>query len=117
LPKDELNNGPVKDRGCTDVICCLLFVVFIVSMVGLSGWAMTKGNPMKLLTTFDQDSNACGIDDPKYSAGKDYPFLYFPALQEAAAAAAGGKADPFKYPICVKSCPKETGPISCLPLK
>ena len=30
---DPSFNGPIKNRSCTDVICCILFVIFIVAMV------------------------------------------------------------------------------------
>lgn len=29
---DRLENGPIEDRGCTDILCCLMFIAF---------WAMT----------------------------------------------------------------------------
>ena len=30
----ELENGPLDNRSCTDVLCCLLFVAFLAAMLG-----------------------------------------------------------------------------------
>ena len=50
--KDEeetraLNNGPTSDqnRGCQDIICCLLFIAFIGGCAVVTGLGFNKGNP------------------------------------------------------------------------
>ena len=72
LPRDELKNGPIENRGCTDILCCLIFIAFLVGMVGVSGYGITYGNPKLLLTTWDADKNGCGFN----KTTKDYPYLY-----------------------------------------
>jgi hypothetical protein len=52
--------------------------------VGLSGYAILNGDPMKLLTGFDDDGRACGVD----TKTKEYPYLYFPAIQASELATA-----------------------------
>lgn len=88
------DNGPVDDRGCTDIICCIVFVVFIVAFLGISGYAFAKGNPKKVLAPYDPDHRACGLD----GAVKDYKYIYF--------------TNPVKgslwQTLCVKECPKGT---------
>jgi len=49
--------GMVMDRSCTDIICCLVFVLFIVGMGGISVVGYTTGDPMKIFTPFDSDGN------------------------------------------------------------
>ncbi|XP_015760161.1 PREDICTED: choline transporter-like protein 2 [Acropora digitifera] len=34
-PFDPRFNGPIKNRSCTDIICCILFVLYIVGMIAL----------------------------------------------------------------------------------
>ena len=58
-------SGMMMDRICTDVICCFLFVVFIVGMIGISGYALAMGDPTKMLTPFDSDGNRCGFPNQK----------------------------------------------------
>jgi choline transporter-like protein 2/4/5 len=55
LPKEELKNGPVMNRSCTDFICCLLFLAFLCGMGGTGAYGYLNGDPMLLLTTWDFD--------------------------------------------------------------
>jgi hypothetical protein len=114
---DQLENGPVQDRGCTDVICCLIFVAFLVFLVGAGGYGLIHGQPHLLLTPWDSDGNGCGYSP----ATKDYPYLYFPyvnlnAVQSAASnPSSASVSDIFKFGACVKVCPLATGTVECKP--
>lgn len=79
-------NGPVPDRGCTDLLCCLIFMAFLVGMVGVSGYGYLKGDPYLLLTPWDADSNGCGYSNDTL----DYPFLYFPSINASAVSEMSG---------------------------
>lgn len=63
--KEKLTKGMVadSDRPCSDKICCLIFLVFIVAIAGVSFYAYGKGDPERILTPFDSDGNACGQKD------------------------------------------------------
>jgi len=50
----------MMDRSCTDVLCCLIFVVFIIAMIGVSGWGIQKGDVYRILTPYDSNGNECG---------------------------------------------------------
>jgi len=71
-----MGNGPVPDRGCTDILCCLIFIAFLVGMVGVSGYGLLYGNPQLLATGWDADGNGCGFNETT----KDYPLLYYPTI-------------------------------------
>lgn len=81
LPRSELQNGPIQNRGCTDILCCLIFVAFIVVLVGVGSYGLSNGKPMNLLTTFDTDGKMCG----KSEGYTDYPLLYIPSFDLNAA--------------------------------
>ena len=95
------------------MICCLIFLAFIVGMIGTSGYGYLHGDPELLLTGWDADRNGCGYSE----VTKDYPYLYFPTIDfeavKKAAEAAGEKApdprDVLKFSVCVKKCPSATG--------
>jgi hypothetical protein len=72
---DELANGPIEKRSCTDIPCCCIFLVFIAGMFLASIYGYTRGDPKLLLTMWDSDGNGCGYN----ATTKDYPLLYFPA--------------------------------------
>lgn len=55
LPKDKLANGPVMKRNCTDCICCVIFLMFCVGMVGTALFGFINGDPYMLLTAWDYD--------------------------------------------------------------
>lgn len=100
--------GPIKNRSCTDVICCILFVLFTVGMVAVGVIAFMWGDPKKILYPTDSLGNMCG-----YGNYKSKPNLFFFDLMECVPK----NFDPFnptavigqKCPttqICVSSCPQ-----------
>ena len=54
--EDKFGNGPIDDRGCTDIICCLFFVAFIVGMIIVTAQGFDKGDPVRLLAPYASDS-------------------------------------------------------------
>ena len=76
MPRDELKNGPIMNRGCTDVLCCLFFLAFMGGMGAVHFYGVQNGDPYLLLTTWDYDGNGCGYNETT----KSYPFLYYPAI-------------------------------------
>ena len=101
---DSYDQGPLEERGCTDIICCIVFVVFLCGFLGIAGFAFSKGNPKKVIAPYDPDHRACGLD----KAVKDYKYIYF--------------TNPSKgnlwQTVCVKECPKGTETsLKCAPNK
>ena len=120
LPRDELGNGPVMNRGCTDILCCLIFIAFLTGMVGAGGYGYQYGDPILLATAWDGDGLGCGLNASRV----DYPYLYFPMIDykkaneamqnaqksedqsQASDAAFAGIAALMKFGTCVKTCPR-----------
>jgi len=48
----------------------------LTGLVGISGYGLSYGDPMLLLTTWDYDGNGCGYN----KTTKDYPYLYYPSV-------------------------------------
>jgi len=46
-----------EERSCTDHFCCCVFLLFVVAMIGVSGWAIANGTPENFLVKFDSDGN------------------------------------------------------------
>jgi hypothetical protein len=66
-----VKEGPLKDRGCTDVFCCIIFVVHWVGFVSISGVALAGGSPKKLYVPRDYKGDYCGVSD-NWNSGNDY---------------------------------------------
>jgi len=65
-------DGIEWDRTCTDMICFVVFIAFIVVMLGCASYGFGAGDPMKLLTPYDDIGRECGV----HKDVKDYPFKY-----------------------------------------
>ena len=53
----ELQNGPIEKRSCTDPLCCLLFVAFVIAAFALAFYGFGKGTPSLLAVPYDPDGN------------------------------------------------------------
>jgi len=52
---DTLANGPMENRSCTDVLCCLFFIAFLGGMIAIAGYSISKGDPNLIGRGYDQD--------------------------------------------------------------
>jgi len=43
--EEDFSNGPVKNRSCTDIICCILFLVFTGFCCFVTWFAYANGDP------------------------------------------------------------------------
>jgi solute carrier family 44 (choline transporter-like protein), member 2/4/5 len=92
---DELENGPIENRKCTDVLCCLIFIGFIIAWLVCGFYGFANGNPALLTYPYDCYGNQCGRPS---TAGANYPYLYYPFPIPQM----------IDYRVCVKNCPVST---------
>jgi hypothetical protein len=79
-----MKNGPLENRSCTDVLCCLVFIAFMAGMVGCVGYGFANGDPKKLGYAYDPEANGCGssaTSSATYGSKsyESYKYMYFPA--------------------------------------
>lgn len=98
---DPTFHGPIKNRGCTDVICCILFIIFFLGMGVVGYWAYNEGDPITLVYPSDSEGNLCGYGD--YS---DKPNLIFFDLLKCISPSIVLNGCPTTQ-VCVKECPKK----------
>lgn len=105
----------MEGRSCTDMLCCLIFTAFLVVMIGISGYALTTGDPVTLATPFDSDGNQCGqlnqgksnitaADGTIIAWTRDftpYKYKYFSQLLQATT----GNTEKIYNALCVSECP------------
>ncbi|XP_076436398.1 choline transporter-like protein 2 [Babylonia areolata] len=94
--------GPVKDRSCTDIICCILFILCILGAAVCSVIGYARGDPQRLVYPTDSAGRFCG-----QGQFKDKPYLlFFDVLQCARMGPSVILGCPTPQ-VCVSQCPKE----------
>ncbi|XP_038574726.1 choline transporter-like protein 5-A isoform X1 [Micropterus salmoides] len=71
---DPSFRGPVHKRSCTDVLCCLIFIIVILSYVALGIVAWLHGDPRKVLHPTDSYGQFCG---QKGTTNAKKPILFY----------------------------------------
>uniref|UniRef100_A0A6Q2YU01 Choline transporter-like protein n=1 Tax=Esox lucius TaxID=8010 RepID=A0A6Q2YU01_ESOLU len=98
---DPTFNGPIRKRGCTDIICCVLFMLVILGymVVGILAWLY--GDPRQVLYPRNSAGMYCGIDQPSVFY---YNILKCAASLNVIAATLNGLQCPTTQ-VCVQQCP------------
>ncbi|XP_071963172.1 choline transporter-like protein 4 [Antedon mediterranea] len=97
-------NGPISNRGCTDVICCLIFILFVTGLGVIGGIGFKRGNVQTLIYQTDYLNQVCGISE----AVADKPYLFFFDYLECLEEAKPPTFDcPSSGQVCVEKCPTE----------
>uniref|UniRef100_A0A8D0QE85 Choline transporter-like protein n=1 Tax=Sus scrofa TaxID=9823 RepID=A0A8D0QE85_PIG len=102
---DPSFRGPIRNRSCTDIICCVLFFVFILGYIAVGLVAWVYGDPQQVLYPRNSSGAYCGIGE-----NKDKPYLlYFNifscVLTTNIIAVAQNGLDCPTPQVCVSSCP------------
>jgi len=119
----DKEKGMAFERGCTDFLCVVIFLVFISCMFAVAIFGLIKGEPGRLFAPYDFDYRFCGYD-PEV---KEFPNLFItnfqPTYTDAYYAASGDYNEVifriFHFDtVCVKACPSVKNPdIDCPPDK
>ncbi|XP_070177370.1 choline transporter-like protein 2 isoform X2 [Littorina saxatilis] len=100
---DPSRKGPIRNRSCTDILCCIIFLVFIVALGALGVFAYVWGDPKLLLYPTDSDGNLCGFGD-----FKSKPKLLFFDLIQCGKVGPGVFVQGCPTPqVCVAECPSK----------
>ena len=60
--ENRLTEGGLQwERSCTDSICCIIYTIFLVTVVGLAVYGMQEGEPRRILPPFDSVGNQGGM--------------------------------------------------------
>ena len=92
----------LKKHTCTDIICTIIFLIFIAGLVVVSVFAYINGKPEELVLPHDSYGNICGKD----KAFEKKKYLLFFDLTECLSFFTSLSC-PTKQ-VCVEKCPTET---------
>ncbi|XP_053577958.1 choline transporter-like protein 4 [Bombina bombina] len=104
---DPSFKGPIKSRSCTDIICCILFMVFLLGYMAVGILAWLYGDPRQVIFPRNSTGMYCGVGE-----NKDKPYvLYYDLLKcvtgiNILAAAMNGLQCPTTQ-VCVTECPAD----------
>ncbi|XP_071979154.1 choline transporter-like protein 4 isoform X2 [Engystomops pustulosus] len=104
---DPKFNGPIKNRSCTDIICCILFMAFILGYIAVGILAWVYGDPRQVIYPRNSTGMYCGVGE-----NKDKPYVvYYDLLKcitgtSILAAAMNGLQCPTTQ-VCVAECPQD----------
>ncbi|XP_030582546.1 choline transporter-like protein 5-B isoform X2 [Archocentrus centrarchus] len=94
--------GPVQNRSCTDVVCCVIFVIVILGYIALGTVAWIHGDPRKVVYPTDSRGQFCGQQNTP-NANKAILF-YFNMLKCANPTVLINLQCPTTQ-LCVSKCP------------
>uniref|UniRef100_A0A1A7YPK5 Choline transporter-like protein n=1 Tax=Iconisemion striatum TaxID=60296 RepID=A0A1A7YPK5_9TELE len=94
--------GPVHNRKCTDVACCIIFVTVILGYIALGTVAWIHGDPRKIVYPTDSQGQFCGQQNTS-NANKAILF-YFNMLKCANPVVLINLQCPTTQ-LCVSKCP------------
>ncbi|XP_071656835.1 choline transporter-like protein 2 isoform X1 [Patagioenas fasciata] len=99
---DPTFRGPIYNRGCTDIICCVLLLVAIVGYVVVGVVAWTHGDPRKVLYPTDSHGQFCGQQG---TPNQNKPFLFYFDIVKCASPMVLLQLQCPTTQICVNQCP------------
>lgn len=113
--KEPTKSNPLRcKRICKDLLCCIIFALFLGLLGFIFGFAISTGDYMSLLYGADYTGNRCGVDQCAYASGTRkcgdkvfYPRLPRDMLEQSDLVATQQYWKLNLYGLCVDSCPTQ----------
>ncbi|XP_072005616.1 choline transporter-like protein 2 isoform X2 [Engystomops pustulosus] len=99
---DPSFKGPIHNRGCTDILCCILIVLGIIAYVAVGIVAWTYGDPRKVIYPTDSKGQFCGQAG---TPNEKKPFLFYFNIMKCASPLVLLEFQCPTTQICVEKCP------------
>ncbi|XP_036427413.1 choline transporter-like protein 2 [Colossoma macropomum] len=94
--------GPIHNRSCTDVFCCLLFILALLGYIAVTALAWSQGDPQKAIYPKDSRGQLCG---QKGTPLEKKPLLFYFNIMECARTKVLQDLQCLTTQICVEKCP------------
>ncbi|XP_072255697.1 choline transporter-like protein 2 isoform X4 [Pyxicephalus adspersus] len=99
---DPSFKGPIHNRSCTDILCCILIVLAIIAYVAVGIVAWTYGDPRKVIYPTDSKGQFCGQAG---TPNEKKPFLFYFNIMKCASPLVLLEFQCPTPQICVEQCP------------
>ncbi|XP_056608537.1 choline transporter-like protein 2 isoform X2 [Triplophysa dalaica] len=100
---DPTFKGPIHNRGCTDIICCIFFLVAIVGYLAVGIVAWSHGDPRKVIYPTDSMGQFCGQGNLEKK-----PLLFYFNIMKCASPMVLLEFQCPTPQVCVEKCPDRT---------
>ncbi|KAF7711000.1 hypothetical protein HF521_000011 [Silurus meridionalis] len=94
--------GPTQSRSCTDVLCCLLFILALMGYFAVGILAWSQGDPRKVIYPTDSRGDFCGQQGTKL---EKKPLLFYFNILKCASPLVLLEFQCPTTQICVEKCP------------
>uniref|UniRef100_A0A665VZ47 Choline transporter-like protein n=1 Tax=Echeneis naucrates TaxID=173247 RepID=A0A665VZ47_ECHNA len=101
---DPTFKGPIQNRGCTDIVCCILFVLALLGYIAVGILAWSQGDPRKVIYPTDSRGQFCG------QAGTELekkPLLFYFNIMKCASPMVLLEFQCPTTQMCVEKCPEK----------
>uniref|UniRef100_A0A8C1G2W2 Choline transporter-like protein n=1 Tax=Cyprinus carpio carpio TaxID=630221 RepID=A0A8C1G2W2_CYPCA len=92
---DPTFKGPIYNRGCTDILCCILFMLALLGYFAVGILAWSQGDPRKVIYPTDSKGQFCG----------QKPLLFYFNILKCASPLVLLELQCPTTQICVERCP------------
>ncbi|XP_034046571.1 choline transporter-like protein 2 isoform X2 [Thalassophryne amazonica] len=99
---DPTFKGPIHNRGCTDIACCILFIVAILGYIAVGILAWTQGDPRKVIYPTDSRGQFCGHSGTPLA---NKPLLFYFNIMKCASPMVLLEFQCPTTQLCVEKCP------------
>ncbi|CAK7304598.1 Choline transporter-like protein 5 [Vulpes lagopus] len=96
--------GPVAKRSCTDVLCCIIFILFIIAYILLGLVAWIHGDPRRVVYPTDSKGHFCG---QKGTPNENKTILFYFNLLSCTSPSVVVNLQCPTTQICVSKCPEK----------
>ncbi|KAK7940164.1 hypothetical protein WMY93_003490 [Mugilogobius chulae] len=101
---DPTFKGPLQNRGCTDIVCCILFILAILAYFAVGILAWTQGDPRKAIYPTDSRGQFCGhVGTPL----EKKPLLFYFNIMKCASPMVLLEFQCPTTQMCVETCPNK----------
>uniref|UniRef100_A0A8C3AQZ0 Choline transporter-like protein n=1 Tax=Cyclopterus lumpus TaxID=8103 RepID=A0A8C3AQZ0_CYCLU len=95
--------GPIQNRGCTDIVCCILFIIAILGYIAVGILAWSQGDPRKVIYPTDSQGQFCGQAGTPLA---NKPLLFYFNIMKCASPMVLLEFQCPTTQMCVEKCPE-----------
>ncbi|XP_053540259.1 choline transporter-like protein 2 isoform X1 [Ictalurus punctatus] len=99
---DPSFKGPIHNRSCTDVLCCILFILALMGYFAVGILAWSQGDPKKVIYPTDSRGQFCG---QQFTSLEKKPLLFYFNILKCASPLVLLELQCPTTQICVEKCP------------